>query len=155
MNSHIVSTGFSSGHFGGNGSRVMFAGTTTWSDICHPAWSSTNMACAPGVTAAEISAKCRFIATIVATRHDQGCTLAVLRTNGAEDIGRGGPLIAERHRSRAALGPAPGDLGLLSDARFVLKPHFYRLAGSLVMRNLFHTREEVFLKASRAAGSWA
>src|SRR6201995_1130671 len=91
----------------------------------------------------------------VATRHDQGCTLAVLRTNGAEDIGRGGPLIAERHRSRAALAPAPADLGLLSDARFVLKPHFYRLAGSLVMRNLFHTREEVFLKASSAGGSWA
>src|SRR5246127_836064 len=61
----MFSTGLSSGHFGGSGRRVMFAGTTSSSDRCHPAWSSSSTACAPSATQAAISAKWRLIAALL------------------------------------------------------------------------------------------
>ncbi len=64
----------------------------------------------------------------IAGRKDEGCALAVLRTDGAEDIGRGGALIARRGRPCAALRPTPRDLVLLADAGLVAEPDFYRLA---------------------------
>jgi hypothetical protein len=64
MNCHTFSIVLSSGHLGGSGTSVMFAGTTSLSDMCQPAWSSSSTACAPGATAAAISARCRFIASV-------------------------------------------------------------------------------------------
>jgi hypothetical protein len=52
------SVGLSSGDFGGNGSRLMLAGTASLLEVCHPAWSSRTTACAPVPTAWEISARC-------------------------------------------------------------------------------------------------
>ena len=37
MNCQTFSTGFNSGHFGGRGMRVIFAGTTRRVDKCHQA----------------------------------------------------------------------------------------------------------------------
>jgi hypothetical protein len=61
----------------------------------------------------------------IAAWHDERRALAVLGTDRAEDIGRGGSLVLRGGRARAALGPAAGDLVLLADARLVCKPDFY------------------------------
>jgi hypothetical protein len=53
--------GFYSGHLAGSGMSVMFVGTISRSERCHPAWSTSSTACAPGATAVAISAKCRFM----------------------------------------------------------------------------------------------
>ena len=55
----------------------------------------------------------------VAGRQDQGCALALFRTDGTEDVGRGGALVTRRARAGAALRPAAGDLVLLADAGLV------------------------------------
>jgi hypothetical protein len=44
---------------------VMLAGTTRRVDICQPAWSTKRMAWAAGATAAAISARCKFIASVL------------------------------------------------------------------------------------------
>jgi hypothetical protein len=62
----------------------------------------------------------------VAAWHDKRRALAVLGTNRAEDIGGGGSLIFGSAWTRAALGPTPGDLVLLADARLVGEPDLYR-----------------------------
>ena len=87
-------------------------------------------------------------------REDEGCALAVLRANGAENIGRGRSLIARRRRPGAALRPTPRDLILLADAGLVAKPDFYRLAVCL-LGDSRHNSREVFLKAATAAAPWA
>src|SRR5262249_1404745 len=51
----------------------------------------------------------------VAGRHDQGCTLALLRADCTEDVGGSGPLVPRCAWTGAALGPAAGDLVLLAD----------------------------------------
>src|SRR5450432_4807951 len=61
----------------------------------------------------------------VASGHDERRTLAVLGTDRPENIGRGGSLVFWRDRPRAALGPTPGDLVLLADARLVREPDLY------------------------------
>jgi hypothetical protein len=59
----------------------------------------------------------------VATRHDERRAFALLRTDRAENVGRGGSLIARGAGARAALGPTAGDLVLLADPRLV-EPDF-------------------------------
>ena len=61
----------------------------------------------------------------VASGHNEGCALAALETDRAENIGRGGSLIFGGAGARAALGPTAGDLILLADARLVGEPDFY------------------------------
>ena len=61
----------------------------------------------------------------VASRHDERRALAVLGTDRAEDVGRGGSLIARGAGARAALGPTSRDLVLLADARLVGEPDLY------------------------------
>src|SRR6187200_58214 len=39
--------------------------TTRPAERCHPAWSTTSTACLPGATSAAISARCRFIASVL------------------------------------------------------------------------------------------
>ena len=63
---------------------------------------------------------------------------------GAEDVRRAGPLIVRCRRARAAPGPAPGYLVLLTDAGFVLEPDLYAGARALVARDLLHEDGEVF-----------
>ena len=61
----------------------------------------------------------------IAAWHDERRALAVLGTDRAEDIGGGGSLISGSTWTGAALGPTPGDLVLLADARLVREPDLY------------------------------
>ena len=79
----------------------------------------------------------------VAAWHDQGCALAVLGADRAEDISRGGSLVRRRARARAALGPTAGDLVLLADARLVGEPDLYRIGSdALLAPDLVQARRE-------------
>ena len=92
----------------------------------------------------------------IASWHDERRALAVLGTDRAEDIGRGGSLVFRGARARAALGPAARDLVLLADARLVCKPDFY--GGGLdafFMPDLLQALRETFLKSSMAPAAWA
>ena len=62
----------------------------------------------------------------VATWHDERRAFALLRTDRAENVGRGGSLIARGAGARAAPGPTSRDLVLLADAPFVGEPDLYR-----------------------------
>ena len=64
----------------------------------------------------------------IAERQHQPRALAVLRADRAEDIDRFSSLIFGCRWPRPATGPAPRDLVLLLDPRFVLKPDLYRRA---------------------------
>ena len=92
----------------------------------------------------------------VAGGQDQAGALALLRTDGTEDVSRGGALIAGRAGAGTALRPPARDLVLLADARFVLKPNLYDLdVDRLFARNFVQARVEVFLKSSIAPSTWA
>ncbi len=92
----------------------------------------------------------------VASGHDEGCALAVLRADRAEDISGGGSLIFGSARARAALGPAAGDLVLLADARLVGEPDLYSVGSdALLATDLFQARGKTFLKSSIAPLAWA
>ena len=91
----------------------------------------------------------------IAMRHDEACRLAFGRTDRAEDIGRLCALIVRCGWPCSAPGPAAGDLVLLADARFILKPQLYFGAGRERLADFRHTGREVFLKASIASRSCA
>lgn len=92
----------------------------------------------------------------VADGQDEGGPLAVLWTDGAEDVGRGGALIARCGRPAASRRPASGDAVLLADPGLVGEPEFYRVAvDALLARNTRQRGGEVFLKASTAPSIWA
>ena len=65
MNCQIFSTGLSSGHFGGRAIMVMLGGTMRRVERCHPARSTRRTAWAPGATISTISARCKFIASLL------------------------------------------------------------------------------------------
>jgi hypothetical protein len=92
----------------------------------------------------------------IAGRQDQGRTLALLWADGAEDVGRGGPLITRSARTRATLCPAASDLVLLADTSLILEPYFYLVAvNGLFLGDFVQTRGEVFLKSSIAPAACA
>ena len=85
----------------------------------------------------------------VAGRQDQGCALALLGADRAEDVGGSCTLVARRAGAGAALGPTAGDFVLLADAGLVGEPDFYRVAvDALLARDRLQTGGEVFLKSS-------
>ena len=91
----------------------------------------------------------------VACRQNQAGGPAVPRADRAKDIGGGGALIAQRHRTGAAPCPAPGDLRLLPDAGFVGEPNLYGArVNPLVARDLLQKTGETFLKWSIAPSAW-
>src|SRR5664280_74865 len=61
----------------------------------------------------------------IAGGQDKSSALALFRTDGSEDVGRGGALIPRSARASAALGPPAGDLILLTNARFIREPNLY------------------------------
>jgi hypothetical protein len=61
----------------------------------------------------------------VAGRQDQGRTLAFHWADGAEDLGRGGPLITGSAGAGATLCPSAGDLVLLADPSLICEPDLY------------------------------
>jgi hypothetical protein len=92
----------------------------------------------------------------VATRHDERRAFALLRTDRAENVGRGGSLIARGAGARAAPGPTSRDLVLLADARLVGEPDFYRARiDALLAPDLFQARAKAFLKSSIALSACA
>ena len=92
----------------------------------------------------------------VASGQDEGCAFAVLGTDRAEDISRGGSLVLGRARTRAALGAAPGDLVLLADARLVGEPDLYGGGlDALLAPDLVQARGKAFLKSSIAPSACA
>jgi hypothetical protein len=87
----------------------------------------------------------------VASRQDQGCALALLGTDRAEDVGGSGPLVARRARTAAALGPTASDLVFLANTGFIGEPDFYRVAvDAFRARDRLQTFREAFLKFSIA-----
>jgi hypothetical protein len=92
----------------------------------------------------------------IAGRQDQGGALALLWADRAEDVGRGGALIARSAWAGAALGPPAGDLVLLADASLVREPDFYLVAFDRFFPSDFiQARGEVFLKSSIAPAACA
>ena len=84
----------------------------------------------------------------VAAGHDDAGRLAFSRTDRTKDPGRGSPLITRSRRARAALGPAPGELGLLADPGFILPPQLYGRSFGEAVADLRQTGWEVFLKTA-------
>jgi hypothetical protein len=92
----------------------------------------------------------------VASGHDERGALAVLGADRAEDISAGGSLIFGCAWARAALGPTPGDLVLLADARLVGEPDLYGLGrDAFLARDLVQASGETFLKSSIAPSACA
>src|SRR5580700_7821407 len=156
MNCQTFSTGLSSGHFGGSRMMVILAGTRRRVDKCQPAWSTRRMAMGSGRDGCGDLGEVQVHRLGVAGRHDQGCTLALLRADCTEDVGGSGALVPRCAWTGAALGPAAGDLVLLADAGLVGEPDFYRVAVKrLLARNCLQARGEVFLKSSIAPSACA
>jgi len=87
----------------------------------------------------------------VACWQDQRRAFALLRTNSAKYIGRGGSLVAGSRGARAALGPPPRNLVLLADARLIGKPDLYiRWVDAVVVGDFRQRGREGFLKSSIA-----
>ena len=85
----------------------------------------------------------------VADRQDQGRTLALFRADRTEDVGGGGALVPGRAGTGTALGPAAGDLVLLTYASLDPEPDFYLVTFErLLARDFIQARGEVFLKSS-------
>ena len=87
----------------------------------------------------------------VASGQDEGCAFAILGADRAEDISRCGSLVFGCAWTRAALGPAAGDLVLLADARLIGEPDLYGAGlDALLAPDLVQARRETFLKSSIA-----
>ena len=92
----------------------------------------------------------------VAGRQDQSRALAILRADGAEDVGGGGALITRSAGTGAALGPSAGDLVLLADPSLICEPYFYLVdVDRPFARDFVQMRGEVFLKSSIAPAACA
>lgn len=82
----------------------------------------------------------------VAAGHYDAGSLTFRGADRAEDPCRGASLIARSRRARAALGPAPGELGLLADPGFILPPKLYGRSFGEAFADLRQTDGEAFLK---------
>ena len=92
----------------------------------------------------------------VAVWEDKRGTLTILRTDGTEDIGRGGALIFWRRWPRSTFRPAPGDFVLLPDPGFVCEPYLYcGRVDTLGVPDLTQNGGETFLKCSMAPSACA
>jgi hypothetical protein len=91
----------------------------------------------------------------VAGRRNERRPLALMRTDGAEDVSRAGALIVRRRGARSALCPPPGDRVLLTDPSFLLEPDLSPNARALLGRDLLQESGEVFsnVSASLAFGA--
>ena len=92
----------------------------------------------------------------VAHGQNESSALALVGTDRAEDVGRGGALIARGRRPRSPLGPAARDLVLLADACLVREPDFQSgEADARLQGDIAKARGETFLKSSMAPLAWA
>jgi hypothetical protein len=65
MNCQMFSCAFNSGERGGSGSSEMLLGTRKHLAPCHPAWSSSMMACAPGAMLAAVASRWSCMASLL------------------------------------------------------------------------------------------
>ncbi len=87
----------------------------------------------------------------IAPGHDDAGSGALGRANGAEQIGRGRPLIFRRAWPGASFGPTPCNPVLLSDPSFVLPPDFYGRTTFELGLDLRQLGGEVFLNVGIAS----
>jgi hypothetical protein len=69
----------------------------------------------------------------IASRQDEGCSLAILRANCAKDVGGGRALVVWCRRPCPAQRPASGDLVLLPNAGFISKPDLYVITRDVLL----------------------
>ncbi len=135
---------------------VMLAGTRGRVDKCQPGLVDQEDGVGSGRDGCGDLGEVQVHRLGVAARHDQGCTLALLRAHCTEDVGGSGPLVTRCAWTGAALGPAAGDLVLLTDAGLVGEPDFYLVAVKrLLARNGLQARGKAFLKSSIAPSTCA
>lgn len=92
----------------------------------------------------------------VAARQDQGRPLAVLGTNGAEDVGGGGALIPRCRGAGTTPGPASGEFVLLPDPGLIAKPDLYiGRIDTFLACDVVQEGGKTFLKWSTAPAAWA
>ncbi len=84
----------------------------------------------------------------VAVGQNEGRPDTTLGTDGAKDIDRLRALVPGRPGPGSPWRPAPGDLVLLADPRFVLPPEFYLGIGRERGSDRLQRGGEVFLKSS-------
>jgi hypothetical protein len=85
----------------------------------------------------------------VAGGQDQSGPLALLRADGAEDVGGSGALIAGRTGTRATLRPTTGDLVLLAYTSLIGEPDFYLVAVERFLTgDCIQAGGETFLKSA-------
>ncbi len=89
----------------------------------------------------------------IAPGHDDTGNGALCRANGAEQIGRGRPLIFRCARPGASFGPTPCNSVLLPDACFILPPDFYGRTTFELGLDLRQLGGEVFLNVGMASVS--
>ena len=90
----------------------------------------------------------------VGVGHDHGGARGARGADGAEDVGRDVPVVANHRWARADRRPDVGVAALLAYAGFVLKPDFEGTAGGRLGQRGFDQAGEVFLKVASAAGSF-
>jgi len=87
----------------------------------------------------------------VAAGHDDAGSLAFSRTDRTKDPGRGSPLIARSCGTRSASGPAPSELGLLTDPGSIPPLQLYRRSFGEAVADLRQTGLEVVLKMAMSS----
>jgi len=90
----------------------------------------------------------------VGPRHDEPGTLSLGGADCAKEIGPFGALVVRRAWAGSTFGPSSGDLVLLANPGFILKPNFHRRP-ALFYADGRDQIGEVFLNASMASGSCA
>lgn len=92
----------------------------------------------------------------VAAGQNEPRTFAMPGTDGAEEVGGSGALIARRRRPCASLGPAPGNLVLLPNPGLITEPDLYvGRSDAFLTRNFVQDGGETFLKCSIAPSTCA
>src|SRR3954468_6054143 len=118
----MFSTGFNSGARAGRSTSVRLSGTTRSLARSGPVHQHDPMG--SGSHGLRDFRQMQAHGLRVASGHDQGCALTLLRADRPEDVDRTRPLIVRGPGPGAPSGPAAGDLVLLAHARLVLPPHF-------------------------------
>ena len=150
MNCQTLSTGLSSGDFGGSGTNVMFWDGKLRRDVPSGLIEKNE----------RVSARRDCKRDFLMEGHGLGVAGAFSggRTDCAEHIrpdSSSDRVIVRRRRPGPTRHPSAGDLVFLPGPGFVLKPNLYRFAASLLGRNFLHDGREIFLNASAASSSRA
>ena len=129
---------------------------TNSADRCHPALSMRRMPWAPGATIRAISARCRFIASVLHAGKIRAAPSALFRADGTEDVGRGGALITRSARAGCRASPT-GGLSVLWPIRASSdNVDFYLVAvDRFLARDCIQARGEAFLKRPTTPSAWA